>query len=102
MNLFNKEAWTIAQNTEENREKISALALAKECYSMTLDLLTNAEVVNDASKFEEQHKNKYKDNSAYNNSNSGADNNTSPSRSSEESNTTTSSDNNKESEEPTT
>ncbi|MFL6362244.1 MAG: hypothetical protein ACJ709_02230 [Nitrososphaeraceae archaeon] len=30
------------------REKIQALSLAKECYSMKLDLLTNATVVDDA------------------------------------------------------
>ncbi|MFL6418782.1 MAG: hypothetical protein ACJ71P_05120, partial [Nitrososphaeraceae archaeon] len=32
-------------------EKIQALSLAKECYSMKLDLLTNATVVDDAIKF---------------------------------------------------
>jgi hypothetical protein len=40
INLINREAWTIVQNTEDNKEKIQALALAKECYSMKLDLLT--------------------------------------------------------------
>jgi hypothetical protein len=38
------------------KEKLAALSLAKECYSMKLDLLTNAEVVNDAVKFVEAHK----------------------------------------------
>ena len=46
-----KEAWTTAANTEDKREKIQALLLAKECYSMKLDLLTNATVVNDAIRF---------------------------------------------------
>jgi len=46
-----KEAWTTSQTTENKREKIHALSLAKECYSMKLDLLTNATVVNDAMKF---------------------------------------------------
>jgi hypothetical protein len=46
-----KEAWTTSQNTEDKREKIHALSLAKECYSMKLDLLTNATVVNDAMRF---------------------------------------------------
>src|ERR1051325_10418513 len=33
-----REAWTIAsQQTEDKREKIHALSLAKECYSMKLD-----------------------------------------------------------------
>ena len=35
-------------NTEDKREKIQALSLAKECYFMKLDLLTNATVVDDA------------------------------------------------------
>jgi hypothetical protein len=46
-----KEAWTTAQNAEDKREKIQALSLAKECYSMKLDLLTNASVVDDAIRF---------------------------------------------------
>jgi hypothetical protein len=40
-----------AQSTEDRREKIQALSLAKECYSMKLDLLTNATVVDDAIRF---------------------------------------------------
>ena len=46
-----REAWTISQQTEDKREKIQALSLAKECYSMKLDLLTNATVVDDAIRF---------------------------------------------------
>src|SRR5919197_4652400 len=45
LNAITKEAWTTAQTTEDKREKIQALSLAKECYSMKLDLLTNATVV---------------------------------------------------------
>jgi hypothetical protein len=37
--------------TEDKREKIQALSSAKECYSMKLDLLTNATVVDDAIRF---------------------------------------------------
>jgi hypothetical protein len=44
----------ILQNTEDKREKIQALSLAKECYSMKLDLLTNATVVDDAIRFVSQ------------------------------------------------
>jgi predicted transcriptional regulator len=51
LNAITKEAWTTANNTEDRREKIQALSLAKECYSMKLDLLTNATVVDDAIKF---------------------------------------------------
>jgi SLT domain-containing protein len=51
-----REAWNTSQNTETNkREKIQALSLAKECYSMKLDLLTNATVVNDAIRFVSDH-----------------------------------------------
>jgi IS30 family transposase len=46
-----REAWTTSQQTEDKREKIQALSLAKECYSMKLDLLTNASVVDDAIRF---------------------------------------------------
>jgi hypothetical protein len=38
-------------NTEDKREKLQALSLAKECYSMKLDLLNNATVVDDAIRF---------------------------------------------------
>jgi hypothetical protein len=46
-----REAWNTSQQTEDRREKIQALSLAKECYSMKLDLLTNATVVDDAIRF---------------------------------------------------
>jgi hypothetical protein len=46
-----KEAWSTSQQTEDRREKIQALSLAKDCYSMKLDLLTNATVVDDAIRF---------------------------------------------------
>ena len=46
-----KEAWNTATNTEDKREKIQALSLAKECYGMKLELLTNATVVDDAIRF---------------------------------------------------
>jgi predicted transcriptional regulator len=46
-----REAWNTSQQTEDRREKIQALSLAKECYSMKLDLLTNAVVVDDAIRF---------------------------------------------------
>jgi hypothetical protein len=36
---------------KDKREKIQASSLAKECYSMKLDLLTNATVVEDAIRF---------------------------------------------------
>jgi predicted transcriptional regulator len=54
LNAITKEAWNTAQSTEDKREKIQALSLAKECYSMKLDLLTNATVVDDAIRFVSQ------------------------------------------------
>jgi hypothetical protein len=54
LNAITKEAWNTAHDTEEKREKIQALSLAKECYSMKLDLLTNATVVDDAIRFVSQ------------------------------------------------
>ena len=57
-----REAWNTSQQTEDRREKIQALSLAKECYSMKLDLLTNATVVDDAIRFvSESEKSKDKD-----------------------------------------
>jgi predicted transcriptional regulator len=51
LTAITKEAWNTAANTEDRREKIQALSLAKECYSMKMDLLTNATVVDDAIRF---------------------------------------------------
>jgi len=54
LTAITKEAWNTAHNTQDRREKIQALSLAKECYSMKLDLLTNATVVDDAIRFVSQ------------------------------------------------
>src|SRR5947207_4687233 len=54
LTAITKEAWNASQQTEDKREKIQALSLAKECYSMKLDLLTNATVVDDAIRFVSQ------------------------------------------------
>ncbi|MFL6370583.1 MAG: hypothetical protein ACJ72F_07095 [Nitrososphaeraceae archaeon] len=51
LNAITREAWNTAQNTEDKREKIQALSLANKCYSMKLELLTNATVVDDAIRF---------------------------------------------------
>ena len=54
LTAITKEAWNTATTTEDKREKIQALSLAKDCYSMKLDLLTNATVVDDAIRFVSQ------------------------------------------------
>src|ERR687884_1971513 len=51
LNAITREAWNTANSTEDKREKIQALSLAKDCYSMKLELLTNATVVDDAIRF---------------------------------------------------
>ena len=62
MTAILREAWNTSQQTEDRREKIQALSLAKDCYSMKLDLLTNATVVDDAIRFvSESEKSKDKD-----------------------------------------
>jgi hypothetical protein len=54
------ERFATVQNTEDKREKIQALSLAKECYSKKLELLTNATVVDDAIRFVSSNKSKEK------------------------------------------
>src|SRR5919202_5442601 len=54
LNAITKEAWNTTHNAEDKREKVQALSLAKECYSIKLDLLTNATVVDDAIRFVSQ------------------------------------------------
>ena len=51
LTAIQKEAWNAAEGTEDTREKIQALSLAKDCYGMKLELLTNATVVDDAIRF---------------------------------------------------
>jgi hypothetical protein len=54
LTAITREAWNTAASTEDKREKIQALSLAKECYSTKLELLTNATVVDDAIRFVSQ------------------------------------------------
>jgi hypothetical protein len=52
LNSILKEAWTMSQTDDSVKsDKIKALILAKECYAMKLELLTNATVVDDAIRF---------------------------------------------------
>jgi hypothetical protein len=62
LNSILREAWTISQATETGRmERIKALYLAKDCYSMKLELLTNATVVDDAIRFVQSNRNSGKE-----------------------------------------
>jgi hypothetical protein len=71
LTAITKEACNTAQSTEDKREKIQALSLAKERYSMKLDLLTNATVVEDAIRFVSSQKSKDKEKSLVANSDEG-------------------------------
>jgi hypothetical protein len=51
INSILKEAWDMSKGTEDKRERIQALSLAKECYSMITDLLTNVGVIREAMRF---------------------------------------------------
>src|SRR5918996_2499514 len=55
LNSILKEAWTMSQAENIKGDKIKALALAKECYAMKLELLNNATVVDDAIRFVASH-----------------------------------------------
>jgi hypothetical protein len=56
LNSILKEAWNMSQTDDSIKsDKIKALALAKECYAMKLELLTNATVVDDAIRFVASH-----------------------------------------------
>ena len=45
LNSILKEAWTMSQSDDNAKsDKIRSLALAKECYAMKLELLTNSTV----------------------------------------------------------
>ena len=46
-----REAWNAAEQTQDVTEKMQALSLAKDCYGMKLELLTNATVVDDVIRF---------------------------------------------------
>jgi hypothetical protein len=51
LNEITREAWDTAGDTHDRREKLQALSLAKDCYAMKLELLTNAQVIDDAIRF---------------------------------------------------
>jgi DNA-binding transcriptional regulator LsrR (DeoR family) len=55
LNSILKEAWVMSQTEGIKSDKIKALVLAKECYAMKLELLTNATVVDDAIRFLASH-----------------------------------------------
>jgi len=56
LTAIQREAWNAADQAQDTREKIVALSLAKDCYGMKLELLTNATVVDDAMRFVSAHR----------------------------------------------
>ena len=53
-----QQAWTISENAgdKDKREKLQSLSLAKDCYSIKMDLLTNSNLLKDSINFVEQSK----------------------------------------------
>jgi hypothetical protein len=72
-----REAWNTSQQTEDKREKIHALSLAKECYSMKLELLSNATTIDSALSYirNKQQQKRLVLHSTSNDDNSNSDNN---------------------------
>jgi predicted transcriptional regulator len=57
LNNILTEAWTVSKDADsDRRERIQALALAKECYAMKVDMLSSATVVERAIKFVVSHR----------------------------------------------
>jgi len=57
---INKKAWEISECTENTREKLQALSLAKECVTTKLDLITNSTIIDEAVSFIERSKERLK------------------------------------------
>jgi hypothetical protein len=60
LEAINRKAWEISENTENRREKLQALSLAKECVTTKLDLITNSTIIGEAVSFVEKSKKKLK------------------------------------------
>ena len=60
MTYIIQQAWTLSQKSADNniKEKLQSLSLAKDCYSIKMDLLTNSNLLKDAIQFVEQSREK--------------------------------------------
>jgi hypothetical protein len=56
LNFILKEALNISQNANENREKINAFSLAKECIVKRFNLFTNGNILNEVLKIVDENK----------------------------------------------
>lgn len=57
LNKIMKKAWQMSLEGDK-KERMQALSLAKDCYAMKLDLLSNATVVDRAITFVDNHRNR--------------------------------------------
>ena len=48
-----RQCWNVSEKAKDNREKLQALSLAKECYALKEDFICNAPVIDEALKFVE-------------------------------------------------
>lgn len=48
-----RQSWILSEKAKDNREKLQALSLAKECYALKEDFICNAPVIDEALKFVE-------------------------------------------------
>jgi aspartyl-tRNA synthetase len=56
LNAVLKEAWIVSENSKDNREKLQALSLAKDCYALLEEFLCNEPIIDQALKFESENK----------------------------------------------
>jgi hypothetical protein len=57
LNIILRRAWElVSDRRSENREKLQAMVIVKDCYAMKLDLLSNATVIERAIKFVDKHR----------------------------------------------
>jgi hypothetical protein len=54
LNSTLNEAWAIVENAKDNKEKLQALSLAKDCYALREELLCNMPIIDEALKFESE------------------------------------------------
>ena len=69
-----KEASNTVKESQDTRERIRALSVAKDCYGMKSELLTNVTVVDEAIKFVSTHKTHGRDSKVNENNNSAISN----------------------------
>jgi hypothetical protein len=60
LDVINKKAWEISETSQDKRERLQALSLAKECITTKIDLITNSTIIGEAITFVEKSKDKIK------------------------------------------